>query len=284
MLRRIKEYADSAAAGYCAAFCVSVDVSQEDGRRAAALLIDQLGRACVHTYTETMLCQQYPVLEGECRPRADAGSKGHWWQWGNKASGEGQEPAPASLAWGFHLEAVNLWVQQTRKDLFEYVWVLEDDVGFSGDLCSDFCTSYVMDASDLLTGECFAVFQPLRTRSQALVSRWCWRATASDAFLSFVAPGERLKCAEHVQRFSRAFLDRLHELSIGASGQPPVAAWSEMGAPTLCRHLGLKTGHLLSEHIGAPYSFNGRVAQEEWADLLLRRDHAKRRLYHALKW
>ena len=163
------------------------------------------------------------------------------------------------------------------------MWVLEDDVGFSGDLCREFFAAYATDASDLITGECVPVFQPLRTRSRSQTSRWCWKNTASKAFLDCVAEAKRLKCAEHVQRFSRTFLDRLHDLSTGASGQPPIAAWSEMGAPTLCLHLGLTKGMIDATHIGTPYSFNGRVEQDEWLDLP-RHEHTKCRLYHALKW
>ena len=87
-------------------------------------------------------------------------------------------------------------------------------VGFSGDLCRDLCAAYTADASDLITAEYSPVFAPLPTRSRKLVSRWCWQQTASDAFLALVGH----KGPEHVQRFSRRYLDRLHEL---ASGREP---------------------------------------------------------------
>jgi len=275
---RIKEYAASSASSGCT-FCVSVDISQAPGRQAASRLQAELGANAVHTYSEATLRKSYPVLAAECTQRADAGSKQLWRRWGNPVR-EGQHCAPASLAWGFHLEAINLWAQRQHGEAFDFVWILEDDVGFSGDLCRDLCAAYTADASDLITAEYSPVFAPLPTRSRKLVSRWCWQQTASDAFLALVGQADRHKGPEHVQRFSRRYLDRLHEL---ASGREPgrMTAWSEMGAPSLCLHLGLTVGRFDACHVGTPFSFNGRVSPEEW-EALKKQGHGK--LYHALKF
>ena len=160
-------------------------------------------------------------------------------------------------------------------------------VGFSGDLVSGLCASYTVDTSHLLTAECTAVFHPGRTRSRALVSTWCWQQTASDGFLRYIPKEKRFKSAEHVQRFSRAYLDELHRLSSGHTfPDEPIAVWSEMGAPTLCRHLGLTVGKLRACHIGESFSFCSRVTAEEWSRIIKddRREEPGGRLYHALKW
>ena len=80
------------------------------------------------------------------------------------------------------------------------------------------------------------------------------------------------------------YLDRLHQLSCGSTHLPPIAAWSEMGAPTLCLHQGFTMGTLNPAHLGDTYSFDGRVTREEWVELLKQRGRAPGKLYHALKW
>ena len=80
-------------------------------------------------YDEATLLEAYPVLRTECEQRVDAviQSFSRSWKTWPRA---GSRLARVSLAWGFHLEAINLWVQQAaaREEAFEYVWVLEDDV------------------------------------------------------------------------------------------------------------------------------------------------------------
>lgn len=133
MLERVRKHADSASTAGCAAFFASVDVSQPSGQQAAKALSDSIGAGRVHTYTEEDLVRTYPALNG-CRPAVDLASKGEWRRWGNRRTAE-----PASLAWGFHAEAINLLAQ--RADLlprgsFDFCWVVEDDVGCTDDLCA----------------------------------------------------------------------------------------------------------------------------------------------------
>ena len=40
-----------------------------------------------------------------------------------------------SLAWGMHVEAINYWYQQS-KNCYRNIWVIEDDVGYSGNICN----------------------------------------------------------------------------------------------------------------------------------------------------
>eukprot|EP00930_Biecheleria_cincta_P003961 TRINITY_DN10486_c0_g1_i1.p1 TRINITY_DN10486_c0_g1~~TRINITY_DN10486_c0_g1_i1.p1 ORF type:complete len:229 (+),score=28.04 TRINITY_DN10486_c0_g1_i1:99-785(+) len=55
---------------------------------------------------------------------------------------------PRDLGWGFHVEAINLWYQQLAggmnadctpqapREIYSFVWVFEDDVGFGGEQAS----------------------------------------------------------------------------------------------------------------------------------------------------
>ena len=231
--------------------------------------------------------EAYPALRHECRARVDAASQRQWRLWGAHER-EGDEKAPPpSLAWGFHLEAINLFVQaQPRRVDFDYCWVVEDDVGFTGDLCAELCAAYASETADLVTSKIRPVFQLGRhgrpTRVGPAVKRWIWSHAGSDAFLSRASPTDRVKSAEHCQRFSRRLLDAFHRLA----QDDRVSAWSEMATPTLCALVGCETAPLRAEHVGEPFAFHGRISRQAW-DELESADRAagqRGRLYHALKW
>ena len=62
-----------------------------------------------------------------------------------------------SLAWGFHNEAVNMWYQSLSHDRkYDYVWIMEDDVGFSSNWM-DFFEIYAGSQVDLLTYDTLAM-------------------------------------------------------------------------------------------------------------------------------
>ena len=201
-------------------FAVSVDATNPPGLAAASLLREVLPLgAFVHSYTEADLAAAYPVLQSECIRSADNPSGGQWRAWGAHArawqpQNNGKSVAalwPASLAWGFHAEAINLFAQQSQiLTAFDYLWVLEDDVGFTGDLVREMCAAYVCDTADLISSEVEPIF-----RGGVSASQWCWTNTGSNAFLSLIPPHQRCRSAEHVQRFSRRFLNSLHQLSAG---------------------------------------------------------------------
>lgn len=280
-LQRVVGHCASAASAGCAGFFVSVDATHSPGQRAAEQLQRELGRERVHVFTESDLVGAYPALARECSARVDEGSRGRWRGW---CSGSAEHPA--SLAWGFHAEAINLWAQQQPAGAWDFCWVLEDDVGCSGDLGA-LLGAYAGARADLVTDRVTSVAfcsdsgRPLRASR-----RWCWAETGSDHFLHLVARSRRRKASEHVQRFSRALLDELHALATGLSQLArghAVCAWSEMGVPTLCAIAGFETRELDARHVGATYSFSGRVSQARWARLQAGGGDPPQ-LFHALKW
>lgn len=288
MIDRILTWAASAERSRTACFCASVDVTSAQGRAAAAVLRSHLnsGHAIVHEYDADALVRAYPVLRHECQQRVEAASQRQWRSWGAHDRDGHDKAPPPSLAWGFHLEAINLFVQaQSRR--FDFYWVVEDDVGFTGDLCADLCAAYTSDRADLVTSKISRVFQAGRhgrpTRVGPAVKRWIWSHAGSDAFLSRIAPADRVKSPEHCQRFSRRLLDECHRLA----RDERVSAWSEMATPTLCGLSGFEFAHLRTEHVGEPFAFHGRVSRQAWNGLESadRAAHGKcSRLYHALKW
>mmetsp|Transcript_126958 Transcript_126958/g.353575 ORF Transcript_126958/g.353575 Transcript_126958/m.353575 type:complete len:341 (-) Transcript_126958:9-1031(-) len=177
-------------------------------------------------------------------------------------------PCQKSLAWCYHVEAILVWWVQVTTGSKEppFVWVIEDDAGYSGSI-SRFIRAYSDNNSDLLTHAL-----------QRVHKEWVWYNTASPAFLDLAHLTERLRCAEHVQRMSSRLLHILHQYSIqGVSG------WSEMSVPTLCRMVRFKLGTLRSEHIGGVFAFDGKVPQALWPGICAE-PSTQNRWWHALKW
>ena len=287
MLARIQDWEQSAARAGCACFIVSVDTTHPPGREAADALNLAWSNSILHTYCGSDLAAAFPVLEKECLARVEAASHGAWHRWGGATRRPGQVLLPASLAWGFHGEAVNLWACCAESwdwhvATWDFVWVLEDDVGCAGgDLVMDCLAAYADDVSSDLIGAMPEPVFRMGRGGRALGSRWCWAHTGSDAFLARVASADRLKAAEHVQRFSRRLLEALYDLA--TDRQAPITAWSEMATPTLCRHLRLHATSLRNEHLGDPFAFDGRVTEEEW-ERLCKLPSQRGRLFHALKF
>lgn len=214
----------------CRLFAVSVDVTHLRGQQAAAELRRLLPTAAlVHTYNEAALATFYPVLEAECRKRLDAITSG----WTTDHTARRQS---TNLAWGFHAEAINLFLQscchtagtsaaQYSYDFnWEHLWVFEDDVGFAGgDLVCECLARYCTEPADLISTPCEPVFR-LGTGGRTLGSNWNWAYMGSDAFLSLIPPQQRIKSSEHVQRLSRRLLDALHRLSLGPSSPSELRA------------------------------------------------------------
>lgn len=219
--------------------------------------------------------------------------------------------APMSLrdfGWGFHPESINVWFQkciskklkgihQAPRDIYDFVWVLEDDVGFSDGLYS-FVKHYVSDSADLVTGHGFTGHETAENgfgRPQPQIpgdwrwdkrewygtKGWCWYHVRSSNFRERIEKlgAVQLASPEHAQRFSRNMLDELHNW-----GKADAIAWSEMSTPTICKAIStLRCRHLDSQTIGVPYSFKGRISREDWAAIL--NDPAQKgKIFHALKF
>jgi len=213
----------------------------------------------LHLYTEADMVSAYPVLDEEMRESAAL------LKCNELTSGK------YSLAWGFHCEAINLWYQALpEEDTYDQVWVIEDDVGFSGNI-ADLFRRFEGDSADLLTAEPGPVEE-----------EWFWADTVSAAYAERIPLARRRKCGEHVQRLSRRFLRELHRLSADMR----ITGWSEQSTPTLCDWLeDCQVKNLPADVLGSVYSWDGRVEEEEWNTLLSDASPGtKNRFYHALKW
>mmetsp|Transcript_22415 Transcript_22415/g.43992 ORF Transcript_22415/g.43992 Transcript_22415/m.43992 type:complete len:285 (-) Transcript_22415:345-1199(-) len=213
----------------------------------------------VHEYSEADMIAKYPVLDEEMKAHPTF------------ALTKELSTGKYSFAWGFHCCALNLWFQgfqQEKKPAF--VWVLEDDVGFTGNL-ADFLRATASETADLLAD----TYKPV-------TETWWWWDFGSKAYLSAVSLEERCEAREHVQRFSCKLLDGLHHL---AETQRCIA-WSEQGTPSLCRHLGLESKQIDLDYISsANFSWDTRIEEDKWAEFMSAdTPESRNRFYHALKF
>eukprot|EP00928_Gymnodinium_smaydae_P064864 TRINITY_DN48104_c0_g1_i1.p1 TRINITY_DN48104_c0_g1~~TRINITY_DN48104_c0_g1_i1.p1 ORF type:complete len:410 (-),score=24.87 TRINITY_DN48104_c0_g1_i1:123-1352(-) len=291
-------------------FWISMDTTSQDAsarRRVEAAVANWPASARstvrVHYYCQDDLLQNYPALIEllTIMPLPVIPGGGHY---------QGASMPARSLAWGFHAEAINLWFRQHNMDQkyradgscndclnYDFVWVLEDDVGFSGNL-STLIEHYASDDSDLISApgldgvlkgeDGFGRPKP-RVPGDWRWPRditlnpdgWCWYFMRSANFRKRIEAcgAEQRNTGEHVQRYSAKLLNELHAWS--AQG---AIAWSEMSVPTVCAAVpGLKPSVLDASLIGVPFSVCGRVSADAW-DEIMQNTSMSDRLYHALKF
>ena len=202
-------------------------------------------RVHVHRYTEDDLLLRFPQLKS-LRQHLIENMKVH-----EVSSGK------VSLAWGFHVEALLLWwrnVSQrhsskakgtSKRPPYDFVWIVEDDVGVAGGSLSDLIKMYMHCHADLLTRDILPV-----------ESGWYWQNVhTGENFLSAVNNATYTN-REHVQRFSAnmfAVLDRL-----ACEG---ISSWSEMHVPSVARCVRhcLSSAEINSCNIGSVYKWDGRI-------------------------
>eukprot|EP00931_Biecheleriopsis_adriatica_P100693 TRINITY_DN75951_c0_g1_i1.p1 TRINITY_DN75951_c0_g1~~TRINITY_DN75951_c0_g1_i1.p1 ORF type:complete len:380 (-),score=37.48 TRINITY_DN75951_c0_g1_i1:28-1143(-) len=256
-------------------FHISVDVtrSRVAVERLRRAMQDSASRVHIHEYTEEELEKKFPVLtELRCTvPGGPATIPGH--------------ERSLTLAWGFHCECISLWRRSLPREgqMYDFVWVLEDDVGCSGKL-ADLLAAYAEDCSDLISSGSLA--EPRSRHPKAMYgltrrdSGWHWFDT-STALYERWADHQKVISPEFVQRFSRRLLEELAFWSdAGAS------AWSESMTPTVCLTLQMKCRSLSQDHIGKPFAWNGRVSETSWHAIVeaVRLGRENGRLFHALKF
>eukprot|EP00931_Biecheleriopsis_adriatica_P116139 TRINITY_DN91820_c0_g1_i1.p1 TRINITY_DN91820_c0_g1~~TRINITY_DN91820_c0_g1_i1.p1 ORF type:complete len:385 (+),score=61.50 TRINITY_DN91820_c0_g1_i1:63-1217(+) len=202
-----------------------------------------------HHYTDTDMKHMYPALEF-----------GHYL--------EGYQ----SLAYQYHVQAVDVWWQALAEPRPDHVWILEDDVGYSGDI-SDLLGSYANTAADFLTG-----FQDEDAAHIIKVApQHGWHdACPTSGWLARVPPTERRAAREHVQRHSKALLNKLHDWSLRGE-----IDMSEAMPGTVCILENLTVGFLQKGSIGEEFAWDTRISQEQWQELL---DSCEGKLFHALKF
>jgi len=170
------------------------------------------------------------------------------------------------LTWAFTTEAVLLWWRRVREVPPCYIWVLEPDVSYSGNL-SHFVGAYGGTAADLVS-----------VNITPLDKFWPWKGLATQPFFRVAGHGCHMLHKGMVMRWSHQLL-----ITLQAYAEAGISAYSEMMVPTVCMASGLSYTHLRPEHMGATFAWNGKVSEEAWARILAEPEFVDR-WWHALKW
>jgi hypothetical protein len=265
--------------GSCYDLVLSIDVTNGGTHKqnVEKTLLTNSSNIEVHSYTSAEMLTEFPALRQAMQRMPPM-----WTQW---ATG-GKDSCKPSLAWGFHIEAICLYTskrscRQAPCDVYDFVWVLEDDVGFTGNILN-LLSAYQDNKADLITESCWPSkrWDPFgAVQSQGSEEGWCWHDTGSDSFLHAVSDHERFHTREHVQRFSTRYLRHLNSLS-----RHGMLAWSELSSITLCKHEpSLKCTFFDPCHIGFPYSFDRRLSERAFR-CKSRDPPSHNRLFHSLKF
>eukprot|EP00416_Gambierdiscus_australes_P017649 CAMPEP_0171058010 /NCGR_PEP_ID=MMETSP0766_2-20121228/2199_1 /TAXON_ID=439317 /ORGANISM="Gambierdiscus australes, Strain CAWD 149" /LENGTH=359 /DNA_ID=CAMNT_0011513223 /DNA_START=50 /DNA_END=1129 /DNA_ORIENTATION=- len=249
-------------------FWVSVDETSEDAMDTALRIEDAChenglaeGRVRIHRYCEADLEAAYPVLV-ELRGKLP---NGRWDVPGTYGI--------RSMAWMFHVEALGHWFRHLDQAC-DYVWVFEDDVGYSGNV-SELVGAYKEDPHDLISGS--MIYAPAPPR-QRLTSGWYWYHTTSEAFNRRVPAELRFSTQEFVQRISFRLLREADRWSSeGAS------AVSEMLLPTVALSSGMEVSFFHHDNIGFQFNYKGQLEEQEWEEVQ-GSGESLGRLYHPLKF
>ena len=227
-----------------------------------------------HEYTESDLISLYPKLNEINSDKAYSNSRI------KKRNG-------CSLAWGMHCEAINYWYRDeiinksntnssSNHDLdlyYKNIWVFEDDVGYSGNICN--LLSYYKNNEEYVNADV------ITSNLTNVKKRWFWRDTCSENYNINYPMKIRYQTQEHCQRFSSKFLNHLHMIGI----EKGCHAWSESFVPTACLADGFILKFFEKSHIGPTYAWNGRVEAKEWEKIINSYSNRPRdKLYHALKY
>jgi hypothetical protein len=158
-----------------------------------------------------------------------------------------------TMAWGFHVECLCLWWNHSKEKnqgeaKYDYIWVVEDDVGISQSITS-LIREYENEESDLITDG-----------AEEMAKEWFWKDVFSNNFNAKIG-SHKIVAKEHVQRLSKKLMERLMVLT----AKEGVCAWSEAFTSTVAfNDDALSMGGFKQIHLGEPYCWNGRVNREEW--------------------
>lgn len=171
--------------------------------------------------------------------------------------------------WISHTESIMQWYHYT-KDKYDYVWILEQDLGVSGSL-SVILDHYNESTSDFITYD-VEEEKPNWPHFRCYSNKYMeWRAKYIDKDIMY-------STREFIQRWSRNLFNTLDDQLRNGLHAISEASLIET---TLFNNL---TYELFDKKdIGYKFGWNKRVNKKEWESILKNPIH-KNKLYHALKF
>jgi len=233
---------------------ISIDRTDQTHANNVSFLLNALHSAGfnsshIHQYNTTDILQEYPGLQGQ-----------------------------GEYALRYVTAAVDVFLQtlpHTHKT-YDHVWVLEDDVGYTGNI-STLLAKYSGSADDLIAGSQEGALSGDKFPNVLEA----YEASQTQLYREWVLPTQRVLAGNHVTRMSSRLLGRLnHWMKAGAFDLALVMP------PTVCKMEDMRCSMLEGSDLGMHYSLgNGRVSQARYEQHQLDdSESGMPRLYHALKF
>ena len=257
MRSRMVRWAESAARCGACLFVVLMDTTRQEGQVAVPTLMRQLHERAVQLAatgeeSEVLVAERlmaissvFPYTADDIEARYPALAAGSSGRRAFDAAMERHRRVGTTINWCFHNEGKNLWAQTLGRNRFEFLWTIEDDVEFTGDLCKDLFLTYAMRNDDYIGARVEGCGGNPRQPFTVHPDHWPWKNVASDKWLASFAENARFVGPEQVQRLSRRLLDELERLS-----KTGLVAWSEMATPTAIVGANFTESGLREEHYG----------------------------------
>eukprot|EP00747_Dinoflagellata_sp_TGD_P102380 gnl/TRDRNA2_/TRDRNA2_168647_c0_seq4.p1 gnl/TRDRNA2_/TRDRNA2_168647_c0~~gnl/TRDRNA2_/TRDRNA2_168647_c0_seq4.p1 ORF type:complete len:313 (+),score=41.91 gnl/TRDRNA2_/TRDRNA2_168647_c0_seq4:41-979(+) len=144
--------------------------------------------------------------------------------------------------------------QQHLNEVFDYVWLVEDDMVVCGDI-SRLMRFYHNKESDILIAQNYTSIDDYGYHA------WPHDEEGSPRFKEQYPRHQRLKVSENMQRFSNRFL-----LHLDRKMKEHAIANSEMFVPTVAKSDGFVIEVMDSRHLGPTYSWNATVSKDHACD------------------
>lgn len=161
------------------------------------------------------------------------------------------------------------YAQQHFNEVFEHVWIVEDDVVVCGKF-SNLMKFYYNKTYDLL----------LPTGYATVTKEWWHYDEVSDNFKTRYNLDQRVEGNEQLQRLSHRLLLYLDKLM----HEDEVIASSEMFVPTVAKNDGFVVQSLDPRHVGPVYAFNARISETEASRVCEKIADPDVIVQHAGKW
>lgn len=172
--------------------------------------------------------------------------------------------------WISHTESIIEWYHYT-KDKYDYVWILEQDLGVSGDLYK-MLDKYSNYSSDFIT------YDVANETPETFPHFYCYTIQYLSWRLKHSNANKGYSTREFIQRWSRKLFNEINnELNKG------MHAISETSVIETVIFNNLTYKLLYSNDIGYKFSWYDRISRNEWENILSKRENSDK-FYHALKF
>lgn len=180
----------------------------------------------------------------------------------------GSVPDEIFYPWISHTESVIEWYKNCNKK-YKYVWVLEQDIGYSG-ILNDFLKEYDKNDYDFITSEIILYSDTLWPLLHCCTDNYTnWRMLYSNNSVGYFSK-------EFVQRWSNRMINKISELI-----SKGIHAISETSVPESVIFSNYSYIIIDKKYISNYFSWNTGVSEEMWKRI---KNETTNKFYHSLKF